>query len=173
MFPTLIPITPEMRLAAARMRENRAVYNDGAATQHHYYERGQVEADGLLGEFALHAFLGLDWHAVTDRARDGGADAVVSGIRIDVKATRHRDGGLILLREKRAERYADLYVLAVVHAHAANLVSWARRAELLCTPPRWLKYTAEYYLPQNQLRAMAELRPALKIARSYETLNHL
>lgn len=111
----------------------------------------QTEMDGIVAEIAF-----CKWKNVcpdmTIRPRAGGADCVVDGKTIDVKATRRQDGRLISVTNKAAAN-ADIYVLAIVNDNTVSFAGWAFSRDLM-KPENVidLGHGPTYALDQSSLR---------------------
>lgn len=136
-------------LAAMRQAVNRSsqVENRRIGPQSDY----QTEVDGLVAELAF-----CKWKNIcpdmTTSPRSGGADCVVNGWSVDVKATRRQDGRLLAVMSKNAAS-ADIYVLAVVNDNSARFAGWAFTHELIDEKNKIdLGHGDTYALEQSKLR---------------------
>lgn len=140
-------------VAAMRTAVNRSsgVAQTKIGPQSYY----QTDLDGVVGEIAF-----CKWKNVCPdlsvSPRQGGADAVVNGKRVDVKTTRHPDGKLLAVVTKNIED-ADTYVLAIVKDNEVDFVGWAFAHELLDDNNIVdLGRGQTYCLPQSRLRSFKE-----------------
>lgn len=142
-------MTVAQMLASMRFAVNRAngVQNARVGPQSFY----QMEMDGIVAELAF-----CKWRNVcpdmTIVPRSGGADCVVDGKTIDVKATRRQDGKLLCVTGKAVPN-AEIYVLAIVNDNAVSFPGWAFADELM-KPENItnLGHGPTYALDQSQLR---------------------
>jgi hypothetical protein len=146
---TVAQVLAAMRNSVARIS---GVVDQKAGPQSAY----QTDLDGLVAEIAF-----AKWRNVcpdlTVSPRVGGADAVVKGWRVDVKATRHENGRLLASRTKKPE-YADAYVLAVVRDNEVRFPGWATASDLLREENLTdFGYGQVYALTQQRLRPFAQL----------------
>ena len=85
--------------------------------------------------------------------RKGSFDALVSGKRVDIKATR-RENGRLLATTGKEQNAADLYVLAVVDGATVDFVGYATATELLSDETLIdLGHGKTHALTQDRLRA--------------------
>lgn len=94
-------------------------------------------------------------------ARDDGYDYVLAnGRKIDIKATKHKNGNLFVATEMKHEFVADAFVLAIVdtQTETAQFIGWATRDEVRNTP---VKYFGKGYpvhtVWRRYLHPMSEL----------------
>lgn len=62
--------------------------------------------------------------------RHGSADSLMGGKKIDIKATRRKNGRLLAVKGK-AQDAADLYVLAIVDGASVDFIGYALTAEFI------------------------------------------
>ena len=136
-------------LAALRNASNRSsnITNAKVGRQSDY----QTDLDGIVAELAFAKAMNCcpDF-SITPRS--GGADAVVKGKRIDVKATRYDKGRLLAVASKESAD-SDIYVLAIVNENVVQFRGWAYSDELLRNDNLTnLGHGKTYALPQHCLR---------------------
>lgn len=136
-------------LAAMRHASNRSsqIENQRIGPQSNY----QIEFDGLVAELAF-----CKWKNICPdmsvTPRKGGADCVVNGMSVDIKATRRPDGRLLAIKSKQQDS-ADTYVLGVVKENSVTFVGWAFTHELLDEKNLVdLGHGPTYALEQSKLR---------------------
>lgn len=114
-------------LAAMRHGVNRGgnVNNSKVGPQSDH----QTDVDGLVAELAFCKWRNV-WPDISIQPRSGGADCVVDGKRIDVKATRRIDGRLIAIATKNPAD-TDIFVLGIVDVNKVTFAGWAFANELL------------------------------------------
>ena len=136
-------------LAAMRhgMNRSQSVNNSKVGPQSDY----QTDLDGLVAEFAFCKWKNV-WPDLSISPRSGGADCVVDGRTVDVKATRRQDGRLLAVTSKNADE-AEIYVLAIVRDNSVTFAGWAFANELL-DPQNILNlgHGPTYALDQSRLR---------------------
>lgn len=136
-------------LAAMRhgMNRGQSVVNSRVGPQSDY----QTDLDGLIAEFAFCRWKNV-WPDMSIAPRSGGADCVVDGKTIDVKATRRAEGRLLAVTTKNVQQ-ADIYVLAIVRDNSVTFAGWAFANELI-KPENIINlgHGPTYALDQSRLR---------------------
>lgn len=93
---------------------------------------------------------------LTISPRAGSADAVVGGLRVDIKATTRNDGRLLATTGKK-EGAAEVYVLAVVDGARVEFKGYALSEDLLSESTLTdLGHGPTHALPQSELRKFRE-----------------
>ena len=137
-------------LASMRHAINRghSVSNARVGPQSDY----QTDLDGLIAEFAFCKWKNV-WPDMSITPRSGGADCVVKGKTIDVKATRRTDGRLLAVTSKSPQQ-VEIYVLGIVKDNQVTFAGWAFAKELLDDANLIdLGHGLTYALDQGQLRS--------------------
>lgn len=141
-------------LSALRNQVNRSatVTNGRVGPQSDH----QTDMDGMVAEMAFcraHNY----WPDLSIAPRSGSADCIGrDGRRIDIKATRYRNGKLLAVPGKRQEP-SDIYVLGVVSDEHVDFIGWASAAELLNDSNLIdLGHGPTYALPQDRLHPMRQ-----------------
>lgn len=140
-------------VAAMRHGINRAssVSNSRVGPQSDY----QTDLDGLVAEIAWAKWRNC-YPDLSVSPRSGGADALVSGKRVDIKATRYANGRLLAVPSKHKDD-ADVYVLAIVNESTVRFPGWAYSDELLSEQNLTdLGHGPTYAMTQDQLRPFKE-----------------
>jgi hypothetical protein len=116
----------------------------------------QTDIDGIVAELAFCKWQNV-FPELTISPRSGGADCMVAGKSVDVKATR-RTNGRLLATLKKAVEDADIYVLAIVADNTVTFPGWVFAKELL-NPENIidLGHGSGYALEQSQLRPFKSL----------------
>jgi hypothetical protein len=145
-------------IASMRRCVNQAA---GVRDQRRDSMKQAIELD-MLGAVAEVAF--CKWQNVypdlSVRPRRGSADALLSGKKVDVKATDRRNGRLIATYGKEMDQ-ADIYVLAIVEDLVVDFVGYATAQDLLCEASvKDLGHGPTYALEQSQLRRFKEKEKA-------------
>lgn len=114
-------------LAAMRHGINRGhqVKNSKVGPQSDY----ETDLDGLVAEIAFCRWKNI-CPDMTVKPRAGGADCIVDGRKVDIKATRRKDGRLLAVVSKSVSD-VELYVLAIVNNNEVTFAGWASAKELL------------------------------------------
>lgn len=111
----------------------------------------QIDWDGALAELACGKILNC-YPDLSISPRKGGVDLVSrTGKRIDVKATRYKDGKLAIHIDKNPEE-VDIYILAVVDGNTVHIKGYinsqdAIKAENISD----LGHGKSYVVPQSML----------------------
>lgn len=128
-----------------------------------------IDLDGAVGEIAVAKLYGVtpgfDWLGV-----DRGFDLMVGGVQVDVKATRHSNGQL-LVRPRRDGVKPDAYVLAVIESEwVVRVPGWASARDVA---ERGRPFSGDTVaVPQARLRPPGELWLAAQIRRLSEQEQH-
>lgn len=112
-----------------------------------------ADIDGLIGEYAFCKAYNL-FCDIAPTPRSGSFDAVTrKKMRIDVKATRRKDGRLLATLKSNPD--VDAYVLAIIDGNSVELAGWMKREEL-CTEGniRSLGHGDTYVMDRAGLRGM-------------------
>lgn len=141
------------QLAAMRNAVARAgkVRNAKMGPQSDY----QTDLDGLVAEIAFAKMMNV-YPDLSVYPRHGGVDAVVNGIRIDVKSTRYPHGHLVAVIGKESDA-VDRYVLGHVNDNMVRFFGWATSDELIRQENmKDFGHGSGYALPQQQLHPFKE-----------------
>lgn len=114
-----------------------------------------IETDGFLAEIAFAKAFNL-YPDFSISVRSGGADFVINGKTVDVKATRYTNGKLLATLNKATDP-CDYYVLGVVQQdNVVKLCGMVSKEELfLETNIHDLGYGGVYAIPQNKLNSLS------------------
>lgn len=88
-----------------------------------------TDLDGLVAEIAFCKFKNVCLD-MTVQPRSKGADCIVDGRRIDIKATRRSNGRLLAVPSKTTQD-TDIFVLAIVDNNVVTFAGWAWAKDLL------------------------------------------
>jgi hypothetical protein len=119
---------------------------------------------GMAGEKALADFLGIPVDTKLRPGGDGGFDAVIGDVSIDIKTARKPVNLLVEARKVRAY----IYVLAGYDddTETAELIGWARGIDLLHVVPRDIggHGVMSHWIPAGKLNKMDTLVDYIKEA---------
>lgn len=159
----VITLSPGELAVAQTLASLRRCVNQANGVTDARRDRAQqaIELDllGTVSELAWAKYLN-QYPDLSVNPRRGGSDYVSPtdspwpGMRVDIKATKRRDGRLLATTNKKSDD-AHIYVLAVVDENEVTFVGWAKSEELLV--PATLKdlgYGPTHALDQSQLRPM-------------------
>jgi len=114
----------------------------------------QMDEDGLLGEYAFCKRMNV-FPDLVPGPRSGSFDCVFMGKRIDIKATRHRDGRLLSTLKNNDD--VDIYVLAIIEGSKVTFPGYALKSDL-CSDENKIElgHGIGYGLTQDRLRKWKE-----------------
>lgn len=113
----------------------------------------QIDWDGALAELACGKVLNC-YPDLSISPRKGGVDLISKGKRIDVKATRYKDGNLAIHIDKSPED-VDIYILAVVEGNIVHIKGYIKSIDAIKTENiSDLGHGKSYVIPQSRLLAL-------------------
>lgn len=144
------------RISAAADERRRKFVALGRGQNIPLTDQSFADIVGLAGEWAFYrAVLGLDWKEPGWCA----SDVTIGECRVDIKATSHKHGNLLVTPNHTAQEDCDVYVLVRVYADIseATIVGWqyakeVRKAEFLTKLRQWV-----FLYPATKLRPMHSL----------------
>jgi hypothetical protein len=154
MIGTSVELNAAEQKLAQYLAKARNTASSAAVTNRRRWKEDdeRVNLEGVGAELAFCRLANV-YPDLTTHIRAGGADALLhDGLRLDVKATRHENGQLLVLPSKTAGD-ADLYALMTGTFPAYVFQGWARAEDV--RQPENLKnlgYGEAYALPQAKLR---------------------
>jgi len=120
-----------------------------------------IEINGLKGELALARHLKISLNLDVHPGGDRGHDMTYQGVGIDVKYTRHKNGGLLF---KYLTRFRCPMAVLTIHNTAmdimlAGFISRARFTKIAITQD--FGYGEILFVPQDKLTSMDEFQAAI------------
>lgn len=161
--PRILPADVEMAVVFAdeieRHPSKRSVKIDQRRTDH------EVNVEGAIAEIVFFRCFGQDWKPKVYDGGDPGHDLVVSEFQIQVKATRYKEGRL-LVGPKKLLPHVEILALVIVNESLmeCTLAGWVMRK-------RWDKehgvgdfgYGPRDFLEQPYLSALRDLYKVLEM----------
>jgi len=143
-----------VKIAAERLKYNK--------TPRHISSYGpEIELIGAAGEFAALRFFGLP--EILHTFFDSGADLIIAGIRVDVKATRLDPAHKYLQWPYWKWVKSPIVLMTMVDTlnKTAMVVGYATREDILSSAVNLERHTMCYELPIKSLRKASDLRAVL------------
>jgi hypothetical protein len=126
----------------------------------------EIDLDGLMAEWAFCKYKNVFPDLVAS-PRSGTCDAIVNGLRIDVKSTRYKNGRLLVTLKDNPD--VDIYVLAIISKNDVTFVGWEYKKNI-CIPNniRDLGRGDGYVIDQNNLRPFKTIKKEPSHFKNYE-----
>jgi hypothetical protein len=90
----------------------------------------EIDFDGLMAEYAFCKYKNV-FPDLIPSPRSGTCDAIVNGLRIDIKSTRYKNGRLLVTLKDNPD--VDIYVLAIICKNNVTFVGWEYKKNV-CLP---------------------------------------
>lgn len=112
----------------------------------------ELDEIGLVSEIAWAKWQNT-YPDLTTSARSGTYDSYCKGKRVDIKATKYKNGRLLAHIGKKDKDDVDMYVLAIVDGNVVDFVGYAMAHELLSDANiKDLGHGKGFAMDQSQLR---------------------
>ena len=110
----------------------------------------EIDSDGLIAEYAFCKHKNV-FPDLIPSPRSGSCDAIVNGLRIDIKSTRYSNGRLLVTLKDNPD--VDIYVLAIIDKNNVTFAGWEYKKNV-CIPEniRNLGKGDGYVVDQDKLR---------------------
>lgn len=113
-----------------------------------------IDSDGLMAEYAFCKYKNV-FPDLIPSPRSGSCDAIVNGLKIDIKSTRYKNGRLLVTLKDNPD--VDIYILAIIDKNIVTFVGWDYKKNV-CVPEniRNLGRGDGYVVDQDKLKKITK-----------------
>ena len=143
-------------LTLAVMRNTTARQNNVSDKQMGKQDPIEIDRDGILAEMAFGKQFNL-YPDLSVHPRKGGADLIThNGLKVDVKATRYKNGRLLIHIDKPVDE-VHIYALAIVDGNDVDLIGYIKSIDAIQEKNiRDMGHGSGYAIDQSSLKAFKE-----------------